>query len=350
MATLLLSSFTFANAFDFSPLGYATLTHYDLPSDYVASCGCVGRSTHYPTAALNRAAYGSNTSFGPSCGLCFELRLVSTPLSPPPVADGDDGDTGDRGGGGDGIYFPLNEVEQGKTPNLVVKITDLCPGAGGPWCNATVADDGAMVGNSLGSMVHFDLAWPAKGIPQNFFPGDHDYGVWNVSYQTVSCDLWKGFGDAAALGSDWAQQDSACCPNNPAPSGADTDCPGYYATLGTESALVPNTSNILSQGKGGGASSSAASGSRELAALAHILLGWRRGWPRRASDRIGAGFPELAAVATSRLATSGRSGATVADNDEVPFAISGLIQLAAYGLPSLVAGWVAAVADAGWFF
>ena len=230
-------------AVDFAAQGYASLTHYDLPSNYVASCGCVGRSTFYPTAALNRYAYGSNTSFGPACGTCFEIRLVSTPLARPTPRPG----TNDPWG--DGIYYNASQVSSGATPNLVVKVIDLCPGAGGPWCNATRLDNGTVQGNSLGFDVHFDLAWPSKAIPNNFFPGSHDYGAWNVSYTAVSCERWSGWKDAAALGSDWAQQSSACCPNNPPPSGNDASCPAYYSTLGAGGAVPPNTSNILSKGK-----------------------------------------------------------------------------------------------------
>lgn len=235
---------TASAAVDFAAQGYASLTHYDLPAGYVASCGCVGRSTYYPTAALNRYAYGSNTSFGPACGSCFEIRLVSTPLARPPPAPGSNGPWGD------GIYYNPQQVSSGSTPNLVVKIVDLCPGVGGPWCNATRLDNGTVQGNSLGFDVHFDLAWPSKAIPNNFFPGTHDYGAWNVSYAAVSCDKWAGWKDPAALGSDWAQQSSACCPNDPPPSGSDASCPAYYDTLGANAAVAPNTSNILSKGKG----------------------------------------------------------------------------------------------------
>lgn len=229
---------------DFTPQGYASLTHYDLPLNYVASCGCVGRSTFYPTAALNRYAYGSNTSFGPSCGSCFEVRLVSTPLARPPPRPG----TNDPWG--DGIFYNPDEVSSGSTPSLVVKIIDLCPGAGGPWCNATSLTNGIVEGNSLGFDVHFDLAWPSKAISKNFFPGSRDYGAWNVTYAAVSCEKWAGWKDKSALGSDWSQESSACCPNNPPPSGNDASCPAYYNTLGVGGAVPPNTSNILSKGKG----------------------------------------------------------------------------------------------------
>lgn len=48
--------------------GFATMTHYELPLDYVASCGCTPSSTHYPTAALSQLAFGSTTAYGPGCG------------------------------------------------------------------------------------------------------------------------------------------------------------------------------------------------------------------------------------------------------------------------------------------
>lgn len=44
--------------------GYATMTHYDLPRDYIAACGCTGGSTHYPTAAMSQMAYGSSNAYG----------------------------------------------------------------------------------------------------------------------------------------------------------------------------------------------------------------------------------------------------------------------------------------------
>jgi hypothetical protein len=49
---------------NYSSDGAATLTHYTLPTNYIASCGCTPASTHYPTAALSQMAYGSNTSYG----------------------------------------------------------------------------------------------------------------------------------------------------------------------------------------------------------------------------------------------------------------------------------------------
>ena len=100
--------------------GTATMTHYSLPQDYIASCGCTGKSTHYPTAALNQMAYGSSTSYGPACGRCFKLTLLNTFLSDPP-------------------FYPT------VTRSLVVKITDLCPLSETGWCNATTSGPNASV-------------------------------------------------------------------------------------------------------------------------------------------------------------------------------------------------------------
>jgi hypothetical protein len=51
---------------DYPSSGLATLTHYTLPTDYIASCGCTPASTHYPTAALSQMAFGSSTAYGQS--------------------------------------------------------------------------------------------------------------------------------------------------------------------------------------------------------------------------------------------------------------------------------------------
>ena len=61
---LLLAPAILAQWIDYPDDGHATLTHYTLPSGYVASCGCTGSSTNYPTAALSQMAYGSSTSYG----------------------------------------------------------------------------------------------------------------------------------------------------------------------------------------------------------------------------------------------------------------------------------------------
>lgn len=96
----------------YSPNGTATLTHYTLPEDYIAACGCTAKSTHYPTAAMSQMAYGSSTAYGPGCGRCFKLTLLNTYAPEPP-------------------FFP--DV----TKSVVVKVTDLCPLGGAGWCSAT---------------------------------------------------------------------------------------------------------------------------------------------------------------------------------------------------------------------
>lgn len=97
---------------DYPPNGHATLTHYTLPENYIAACGCTADSTHYPTAAMSQMAFGSSTAYGPSCGRCFNITLLNTFDSDPP-------------------FYP-------KVKNsVVVKVTDLCPLGGNGWCSAT---------------------------------------------------------------------------------------------------------------------------------------------------------------------------------------------------------------------
>ncbi|KAI0268753.1 RlpA-like double-psi beta-barrel-protein domain-containing protein-containing protein [Gloeopeniophorella convolvens] len=200
--------------------GIATMTHYTLPQDYVASCGCTGESTHYPTAALNQMAFGSSTAYGPSCGRCFTLTLLNTFLSDPP-------------------FFPP------ATKSLVVKVTDLCPLSTTGWCNATASGP-----NSAGAFLNFDLAFPSSSIPDDFFPSNQslygytDFGVWNISYQSVSCTShWPGSKNAAALGSVPSLESGACCPADPTGNPSDT-CPSFsdqngIPTGGGGSQVVP---------------------------------------------------------------------------------------------------------------
>lgn len=44
---------------------------------------------------------------------------------------------------------------------------------------------------------------------------NQDFGVWNISYQSVACTNWEGWNHAAALGSVTSLGSSACCPDNP---------------------------------------------------------------------------------------------------------------------------------------
>lgn len=193
--------------------GFATMTHYTLPENFIAACGCTAASTHYPTAALNQMAFGSSTAYGPSCGRCFALTLLNTFLSDPP-------------------FYP----DTVKT--VVVKVTDLCPLSTTGWCNAT-----ASAPNSAGNYLNFDLAYPSSSIPDNFFPSNEsyygytDFGVWNVSYQSVSCKPnWAGSKSAAALGSVTDSGDSVCCPADPTGNANDT-CPSFSDKNG----IPPNT-------------------------------------------------------------------------------------------------------------
>lgn len=144
--------------------GNATMTHYDLPLDYIASCGCVAKSTHYPTAAINALSFGSEIAYGPSCGECYKLTLLSTPNAPLPPD-------------GDGMEF---EIGDPNAPFVIVKIIDSCP-KGGPWCSQEWNFSSKTIKpNALNSLIHFDLAWPSKAIAKNFYPLDsirNDYGV-----------------------------------------------------------------------------------------------------------------------------------------------------------------------------
>jgi hypothetical protein len=245
-------------AFIFPAQGRASLTHYDMPYDYVASCGCVGLSTKYPTAALNALAYASSESYGPQC---YRLTLESTPYSPPPPK-------------GNGAFF---DESDGSAPSVVVKITDACPlppKDALAWCSQTAAKP---TYNLVNSSVHFDLAYPSIAIRRDFFPTDdgRDYGAWWVRYALVDCQAWAGYNDDQSWGSDWAQQGSACCPLrphvDPASSSATTrqsiatsydananerTCPSYSDQVGSVLsydemvAQIPNTANLDSKKEG----------------------------------------------------------------------------------------------------
>ncbi|KAJ7217887.1 RlpA-like double-psi beta-barrel-protein domain-containing protein-containing protein, partial [Mycena pura] len=180
---------------------------------FVAACGCTGDSTKYPTAAMSQMAYGSSTAFGPACGKCFNLTLLNTYTSDPP--------------------FIPNVVK-----SIVIKVTDLCPLSEAGWCDGTQTKK-----NPGNQYINFDLAYPSPAIPGDFFPSNEsyygytDFGVWNVSYETVSCTNWNGWKNAAALGSVTnLGNESVCCPANPTGNPNDT-CPSYS----DDNRLPPNT-------------------------------------------------------------------------------------------------------------
>lgn len=189
---------------DYPPSGTATMTHYEMPLDFVASCGCVPASTHYPTAAMSQMAYGSSTAFGPACGRCFKLTLVAPVTASPP-------------------FFPS------VVKSVVVKVTDLCPLSQNGWCSGTASKP-----NAAGQYINFDLVYPSSAIPDDFFPsnvtlyGYTDFGVWNVTYESVSCvSDWEGGQDSTALGSVTSLgPEGACCPSNPTTQANDT-CVSY---------------------------------------------------------------------------------------------------------------------------
>ncbi|KAF8160778.1 RlpA-like double-psi beta-barrel-protein domain-containing protein-containing protein [Crassisporium funariophilum] len=211
---LLVTTITNAQWIDYPGNGLATMTHYGLPSGFVASCGCTGASTNYPTAALSQMAYGSSANYGPGCGRCFNLTLVNPIIATPP-------------------FFPS------VVKSIVVKITDLCPLSLTGWCSGTAAKP-----NSAGAYLNFDLAYPSKAIPDDFFPSDQalygykDFGVWNITYQSVACASdWPGAKDPAALGSVKELGLSGCCPADPTPGNVTNICPSFSDQNG----LPPDT-------------------------------------------------------------------------------------------------------------
>jgi len=209
---LLLGDQVIAQYIDYPDFGPASLTHYDLPTNFVAACGCTPESTHYPTAALSQLAYGSSEDYGPACGRCFNLTLLSPVIATPP--------------------FHPSVVK-----HIVVKITDLCPLSKSGYCSGTTTKP-----NSAGDYINFDLAFPSVGIPTDFFPsnvslyGYTDFGVWNITYQVVSCSNWAGFSDPAALGS---VGQGTCCPDDPTPGNASNICPSFSDNNG----IPPDTIN-----------------------------------------------------------------------------------------------------------
>lgn len=92
---------------------------------------------------------------------------------------------------------------------------------------------------SAGAFLNFDLAYPSSAIPDDFFPSDvplygyavwllvilkqfyilmwsKDFGIWNITYEEVSCTTnWAGGQNAAALGSVPSLALDACCPADP---------------------------------------------------------------------------------------------------------------------------------------
>jgi len=185
------------------------MTHYTMPPGYIASCGCTGASTDYPTAALSQMAYGSSVDYGPACGRCFNLTLLDPVIATPP--------------------FHPSVVK-----SVVVKITDLCPLSTTGWCSGTKNKP-----NSAGAYLNFDLVYPSSAIPDDFFPsnvslyGYKDFGVWNISYQSASClPNWGGSRNAAALGSVKSLGTGACCPAEPQPGNASASCPSFSDSNG----------------------------------------------------------------------------------------------------------------------
>jgi hypothetical protein len=102
---------------------------------------------------------------------------------------------------------------------------------GNGWCSANASST-----NPGGAYLNFDLAFPSPNgaIPSDWFPSNEsfygftDFGVWNVTFEQVSCvDQWAGGKDGAALGSVEGQgPESVCCPKDPLTNSSSV-CPSY---------------------------------------------------------------------------------------------------------------------------
>jgi len=170
---------------------------------------------------LSKLAYGSLASYGPGCGRCFNLSLLNTFLSDPP-------------------FFPPS------SNNIVVKITDLCTGT--TWCGATENTP-----NPAGYFLNFDLAFPSAAISSSFFPSDvslygyTDFGVWNISYESVPCDgNWEGSSNPNASGTDPSIGSGACCPVDPFVN-PNTTCPSFslHNAIPSTGSASPRVINAL---------------------------------------------------------------------------------------------------------
>ena len=180
-------------------------------------------------------AYGSSQNYGPGCGRCFKLTLLNSYTASPP-------------------FFPDTH------PSVVVKVTDLGPLSQNGWCSATENKTNPYVASAmyfsfLMWLKHYAVAGavntlililhtphlrsriisspPMKSYTDirqvspflcttmlsvnhnrlNFSSPTQDFGVWNITYASVSCQEWKGWGDKAAKGS--APNINGCCPADP---------------------------------------------------------------------------------------------------------------------------------------
>jgi len=188
--------------------GQASLTHYDLPLNFLASCGCAYGASYEPTAALSALAYSgaerASVGPGPGCGRCFRLTLQA-----PHMPD----DTDEP---------PLTMPDP--RPSVVVKIVDKCPSD--QFCQAS-----HQLPNKIGFQIHFDLALPSPALNLSFFPSDEgrfgyrDFGVWIIDYEAVSCEEWAGWSNRTNLGVEpsYPGYEDSCCPFNP--SYTDQICP-----------------------------------------------------------------------------------------------------------------------------
>ncbi|WAR61577.1 hypothetical protein PtB15_12B267 [Puccinia triticina] len=96
------------------------------------------------------------------------------------------------------------------------RVAPVCPGR-------SEAFGGRQDCRPIGQQIHFDLALPSPALNLSFFPsnpdlyGYSDFGVWNINYQTVSCEEWTGWSNKTNLGVEpsYPGFEESCCPINP---------------------------------------------------------------------------------------------------------------------------------------
>eukprot|EP01102_Stenamoeba_stenopodia_P016991 TRINITY_DN6025_c0_g1_i1.p1 TRINITY_DN6025_c0_g1~~TRINITY_DN6025_c0_g1_i1.p1 ORF type:complete len:301 (-),score=40.39 TRINITY_DN6025_c0_g1_i1:84-953(-) len=162
----------------FTPIqGVGTATHYNIAGQ-PGSCNCAYNAYDlYPTAALSQQQFGAASANGPACGACYRIKPYGDPYDASFCSD--------------------------SGPEVVVKVTDLCPIQGNvEWCQ---------VPNQHGGAVHFDLN--EKHIPAilNWRSGQ---GTWKIQYCQVPCSQWDGFNDDSTVGINYNFGNWGACPRD----------------------------------------------------------------------------------------------------------------------------------------
>jgi len=163
---------------DYPDDGLATMTHYTLPSGYIASCGCTPSSTYYPTAALSQMAYGSSTSYG-MCSLFFTAALcsVSTPRSKLwKMLQLDFGQPSCCKPSFCAFRSQVHCCQSHRSLSIVTRWLVFCNNnKGQPVClfhYEFLSWFSQSFSKSAGAYLNFDLAFPSSAIPADFFPSD----------------------------------------------------------------------------------------------------------------------------------------------------------------------------------